>query len=476
MNMSEFMNKVFLTGILVIAAFFLFYRLSDLMVFIGDQGWFYLSARDMLLTGKIPLVGITASHTWLHQGALWTYVLAIALWISHFNPVSGAYLTAGLGLITVWLVYKVGSEMFSTRVGLLAALFYATSPLIIFQARMAYHLSPIPFLTVLLLYAVYKWIRGSPYGLPIIFFLLGLLYNFELSNFTLVLLVLLLLLYGLWKKTSWAKTLFNKKILLLTITAGIIPMLPMIIYDTNHGYPQTFKFMLWIGYKVATVFGFPKVHPDAPAETYQTMLPYASMLVRQIFFLGNQIVSWLVLFASSLCVFYVTYIHIHKRNFLHAYSLLILFLIIPVLGYIVSKTNSESYVVVLFPIFALMIGILVDFLMTIRLMKWISLIVFLALITSNGYLLYTSNFLMGKYGYGPTMQQRLQVAKQIVTVAHGRKYNLIGRGPGSKFASFTMNTAYLTWWLGNGPSANPQRLKFTVAETSEKISVRVWNQ
>ena len=76
------------------------------MNFIGDQGWFYISARDILLTGKIPLVGITSSHIWLHQGPYWTYMLAIMLFLFHFNPVSGAYLTAVIGLLTVFLIYR----------------------------------------------------------------------------------------------------------------------------------------------------------------------------------------------------------------------------------------------------------------------------------------------------------------------------------------------------------------------------------
>src|SRR5260221_5098084 len=57
--------------ILVITVFLLFYRLSDLMPFIGDQGWFYMSARDMVLYRQMPLVGITSSHVWLHQGPYW---------------------------------------------------------------------------------------------------------------------------------------------------------------------------------------------------------------------------------------------------------------------------------------------------------------------------------------------------------------------------------------------------------------------
>jgi len=78
------------------------YNLSQNMTFIGDQGWFYLSARDLLISHQIPLVGITSSHTWLHQGPLWTYMLAMVLFISKFNPVSGAYLTILFGLATVF--------------------------------------------------------------------------------------------------------------------------------------------------------------------------------------------------------------------------------------------------------------------------------------------------------------------------------------------------------------------------------------
>lgn len=65
-----------LIAILIIGAFLRFDRLPQLVAFIGDQGWFYLSARDVLLSGNIPLVGITSSHTWLHQGPRWTYLLA----------------------------------------------------------------------------------------------------------------------------------------------------------------------------------------------------------------------------------------------------------------------------------------------------------------------------------------------------------------------------------------------------------------
>ena len=58
-NSSMLKLKILLpVCIIIFSAIVLLYRLSDLMPFIGDQGWFYLSARNMLVHGNIPLVGI----------------------------------------------------------------------------------------------------------------------------------------------------------------------------------------------------------------------------------------------------------------------------------------------------------------------------------------------------------------------------------------------------------------------------------
>src|SRR6185369_794671 len=81
-----------LLAILFAALVIRLYYIEQSMQFIGDQGWFYISARDIVLKREIPLVGIVSSHPWLHQGAFWTYLLAPVLWLAHFNPVSGAYL------------------------------------------------------------------------------------------------------------------------------------------------------------------------------------------------------------------------------------------------------------------------------------------------------------------------------------------------------------------------------------------------
>src|SRR3989344_6467822 len=195
---------ILLTAILLVGFFLRIFKLSEFMVFIGDQGWFYISARDMLLTGKIPLVGITSSHTWLHQGPYWTYILVIIFKIFNFNPIAPAYFTAFLGALTIWLIYKVSKELFSEKIGLISAIIYATSPLIIANDRFAYHTSPIPFFTLIFIFSVYKWIKGNYVFFAPALISLGILYNFELATASLFGVLFIFLFYGIIRRKSLA--------------------------------------------------------------------------------------------------------------------------------------------------------------------------------------------------------------------------------------------------------------------------------
>lgn len=460
-------NHLLIISIICIAAILLFYKITSLIPFIGDQGWFYISARNMLLTGQVPLVGITSSHIWLHQGPYWTYMLAGALWVSHFNPVSGAFLTATLGLFTVWLIFKIGSEMFSQKIGLISALLYATSPAIIINSRMAYHTAPISLLTLLLFYALYKWINGYRYGLPIIIVLFALLYNFETATFMLVPVFVLLLIYGFFKKTTWVKDILNPKMLLLSLVGWVIVMIPMLLYDVHHGFPQTLKFDEWLVYKIATVFGFPQLHPDAQTETLQSMFPFATARLQEIIFINNSIISWLILLVSGLNLIFINKKLFKKHNYLQPYSLLLLFFIIPTIGYIIEKTNSGAYIILFFPSIIFMLALVFDNLMNIRKLFIPAIIILFIYVFCNIFALFQTNYLTNTNPL--TLSKRIGIVKQMIQESHGKAYNLEGKGNSSQYISFTTGYEYLAWWMGDGPSQIKQPLRFYIQETPTNI-------
>ncbi len=446
---------------LVLGIFLRTYRIQETMEFIGDQGWFYLSARNMLMTGKIPLVGIPSSHPWLHQGALWTYLLAGSLWLFHFNPLGGAYLTVFIDTITIFLFYKFGSEMFSQKLGLIAALLYAISPLTVLYARMPYHTSLIPFFTVLLIYFLYKWVGGNKYYFPLIIADLAILYNFELATALLGIAVCIVFLYGLFTRQKWIREVPNLELLFLSILAFVVPMLPMLIYDSSHGFVQTLGFLAWLGYKTLLLLGLLPANTTAhiPAGT---MIKFASEQYTRFIFPYSSYVAFVILLLST-CLFFI---RIKNKPSKRGLVIIGIVNIVTVVGLFASNIPSGAYIPMLVPGFILLTSFFFSEIINHSFLKYPVVLALACIVLFNSYYLY--NYL----SKGDVFRKRLQAAQYILKNSQGTEYNIIGEGPASQFASFTMNYEYLTWWLGHGPSENKQPLRFVISETRGNINVR----
>ena len=446
---------------IVVGLFLRFYNLSNNMQFIGDQGWFYLSARDLLISGKIPLVGITSSHLWLHQGPLWTYMLSFMLFVFNFNPLSGTYLTAILGVATVFLIYKIGNELFSKNVGIFAAFLYAASPLVVFYDRIPFDPSPIPLFTVLLFYSLVKWLKGNINYFPLILFFIAILYNLELATFTLFFPFVFILVYGFYKKRIWAKSVLDKKIITYSILLGLIPMLPVIFYDFSNGFKQTIVFFAWTLYKPFSFLVNP-VHVNF-IHNQLTLFNFLVNNVQQIVFPFNSLIAFMIFISAFLFLTY-TFVKKQNRTLLNPKLLLLLFLIVSVGGIIINQVPSGAYLPVSFPFIIFTLAVFAEFIFSIKTLKFLAFFLFLIILLLNIKLSIlnssTNDF-----------KSRLEAVNKIISLTKGEKYNLIGIGPGSQFASFTMNYEYLLWWKGYAPSKHEEKTKITISEGNSGIIV-----
>lgn len=450
--------SILLALIIVLGFFLRIFNLQQGMVFIGDQGWFYLSARDVFLYGKIPLVGIASSHTWIHQGALWTYLLVPALYIFRFNPVSGAYLSAIIDILAIGLFYKIGSDFFSKRIGLISSLIYATSPLVIMNSRMPYHTSPIPFCMLFLMFVLLKWIDGNRIYFPMVLFTMSILYNFELATVVFWPVIMYLLLFGYFKKKQWA--LMSKKFILISIVALLAPMTPIILYDFYNGYAQTLKYAAWFIYKGAQFIGF--FHPNTADHTYIQVVNFFLESYSKLIFISSFYISLFLLIISFGYVFREAIAH--KK--LTSLTIVIGIIIIGILGFLLSKTPSAAYLPMLFPG---LIIVLVLFLDKLFLKSRIIFFILLFFIISLNTLFFIRNVINN----GSDLKIRIKTAHKILQLAGTRGYNLKTLGPGSEFKSSTMNYEYLTWWLGHGPSNKDEKLKLYVSEPSGTIRAEI---
>ncbi len=456
-------SHMLLSVILIFSVFLRIYNLDKLMVFIGDQGWFYLSARDALLTGKIPLVGITASHTWLHQGPFWTYILIFTFWIFNFNPISPAYFTAILGTLSVWLVYKVAGEFFSKRIGIIAAALYAASPLVIINSRMPYHTAPIPFFTLLFMYSVYKWVKGNVNFFPLTLFFLGVLYNFELATTILWAVLIAILIYGLKMKRDWATKVINKKIISMSVLLLLLPMLPVIIYDLTHGFLQTAVFAFWIFYQ-GIKFISSLLSNSGQVGVFANMFLFFSTFYTRLIFIGNGIIA-AIIFVISIGYFLTDFyrkLRIKKISF--PYVFILLMLAVPFIGFLINKTPSEAYLPILFPPVIIVTSLVFD--KALNYNRVLSLGALLLIVFLNSYFLLSENFFAN-----PTFSQRADAVNKIIKLTSAKQYNLLGKGIGSKFESFTMNYEFLLWLKKHPPIQTPSQFKVFVEETPKGITI-----
>lgn len=460
-------GNLLLLIILSLSAFLNLYQIGERMIFIGDQGWFYLSARDMLIEGQIPLVGIASSHPWLHQGPLWTYLLALILWIFNYNPLSGGYFTALLGVVTVLIVYKLGKDLFSKRVGLISALLYSTSPLVVIASQMPYHTSLIPLFTLFFFLSLYKFVRGSGIFFPLSILSLSILYNFELATVILWFILFTILAYGIWKKTDWINKIFNKKILIYSFLAFLIPMAPIIIYDFNNNFPQTLKFIAWISYRILSFFGIINVHEERFLIIPGSMFTFSFHYYQNLIFAKSNVISFILLIFSLLILFFNILNFFRKKTYETGQMFLALWIIIPLAGYFINKTPSGAYLPIFFPAFIYLLAFSFDKIMKTKALFIISALLILFIVLMNIHFITFSDDSISKSDF----PKRIAIAEEIVNEAGSRSYNIIGTGDGSQFESFTMNYEYLTWWLGHPPSKSPQKLKFIIQEDEKGVSL-----
>jgi len=449
-------DQLFLTIILILGSFLRLFRLNDLMVLIGDFGWFYLSARNLILTHTIPFVGITSSHPWLHQGPFWTYIVAVLFVLFHFNPLAPAYFTAILDIFTLYFLYKFGSEMFGKIIGLICAFLYSTSPLAVFDSRLPYHTSPIPFFVVFFLYCLYKWVSGNAKYFPFTIFFLAVLYNFELATAILWFPVIIVVFFGILKKKEYMRKVLNKKILFYSLAALFFPMISMIFYDFNHGFPQTLKFAAWLGYRVLKLFGYQYHQIIVPESSLSQFMNFISSQVQPLIFSPSNFVSFMLL-ALGFIFLLKKIFTVKNKNQINGYNLLTVSTIVSVTIFILGKTPSDAYIPIFFPMIFFTTACFFGYLIERKNKKilGITILIFVGLV--NVYVFLSKNY----FSQGTEYNAKIMTVNAVLTNSHGQPFQLASGGYFATIATGIDDYKYLLWWKG-GIINNNSRLKYTI--------------
>jgi len=234
--------------ILLIAAFFRIYNISDYLTFLGDEGRDVTVVRG-ILHGDFVFLGPRASAGDFFTGPIYYYMMAPFLFLSNYHPVGPAIMIALFSIATCYLIYRFGSEWFGSKAGLIAAALYAIAPLVIQYSRSSWNPNPMPFFTLLIMYLLYRSVQKPT---AIKFLVIGVLYGiaFQLHYIQVFVGIIigsfvLISNYMISKKGLIIRVLKQYAMIVVGFAIGLSPFLA---FEIKNGFPNIrtiFKFIVF---------------------------------------------------------------------------------------------------------------------------------------------------------------------------------------------------------------------------------------
>jgi hypothetical protein len=374
-------HKWLILSLLGIGFFLRLFKLQQLFYFSMDEAYVAFRAWGLFVLKRPFLIG-AAGPLQFHLPPYFFYLSSILLTPFNFNPVGWGVWAALLGLLTIYLLYRLTDVLTNRSTGLIAATLYSTSFTAIFFDRHYWPLNLNPLYLVITLILLIKLKSQSfwPYlGLATI---LVMAITSDPSNIPLVLVVISYFIIN-------QKQLNHRFQYLSLISAIVFFFTPLVVFDLRHNWQnllsisnlftntsqlnfslQNFTNALLLLPRSLARFWYSPQTNITNLHTY--CIPHAS--ARQ-----QHLPLILVLLAAGLLFWLITKNLRSKQPILRITSLLLIYYLIGIsiyaaLGYSVF----DHYFSGLLPIFALLTALIIN-----RLPKTIGLLALTTLICSN---------------------------------------------------------------------------------------------
>lgn len=217
--------------ILLAGLFLRAFKPFEFFMYSHDQdlaGWF---VKDVLVNHHIRLVGQETSSQGVYIGPLYYYLQIPFYLLSGMDPAGPLLLSIILGICAVFSFYFVFSKIFDKRIGLISALIYSLSLLIIFTDREVAPTMPVMLWTVWFFYSIWLLVKGQQKSYLLIGALFGVVWNFNLALAILSPIVVLAQIFS--------KKKINFKYLGIGILLFGLLMAPYFVFEVRHGFGQT---------------------------------------------------------------------------------------------------------------------------------------------------------------------------------------------------------------------------------------------
>lgn len=391
--LKNFINKNWLIIIILfVGAICRLYKIDQYLTFLGDEGRDVIIVRNLLVHADPILIGPGTSIGGMYLGPLYYYLIAIPLFFANFSPVGPAIFVALLGIVTIWLIWKVGSEWFGKTAGYISAILFAISPTVIVYSRSSWNPNIMPFFALLSIYSIWQVYKFKKYNW---LYVTAISFAFVLQSHYLGLLIApVIAIYWWFSKTPNRYTL---------IAIGLFSLLmsPLLIFDLRHDYMNSRALYKFLTVRQETVSIRPWTSLGKIPAIFTDI--NSSLLTAK----NINIAKWLSVFFVGLLIYF------RKKLTPHFY-LLITWIGFGLIGLGLYKQHIyDHYYGFLFPVVFLFSGFLIA-----KLNKYLVFIITLVLVVIN----LQKNPLL--FHPNKQMQRSINVANLVLEKDNDKPFNL----------------------------------------------------
>lgn len=421
----------------LLAGLFRFFRLRQNLFFEGELGHNYLAIKNIIASSSFPLTGPPTSHEWLSFGPLFYWIFGPILALGGYHPIVGALFFGLIGSLVPVLHYYFVKKYISSTAATYSSLLLIASPYLLLITRQSRFFSLVLPLTYCMLYAFFDRKKFSPTKrLVATAFLLGVILNFHLSP---VILIPPLLL-NIYKD----RKLYPKDSFLKALLAFLVPHVPLIVADMQHGFTMLRQVILWFPYRVA---GFVGLYPKNTVDSSTALQNIQAIhdFISGSFFKAPFIFGALFILGLGYCVYKATReASTKKRSF---YLQLHIFFLGGLMGIFIHGKPPYHYFLPLTPFVFIYAGIAIHYVEKNQKHLFLLKLGIVLLLLINGY----RSLSTIPHDTVPFSQQE-EIARAIVQSADGKPFALKRTGPDDQFeGDFAQNYRYLLWYYGNEP-------------------------
>lgn len=225
--------NIWILIILFIGLIFRLYISSENnFIFNMDNARDMVDVREMVVLGKLRLIGQTTAIDGVYYGPLWYYMLSVPFILSGGNPYASILLEIfmwGLGgYFLLWLTNKFYGKLATLAVGCI----WVASNFILLGSQYAFNPNPILFLTPVFIFCLWKFMDSGKWIFNIFaWFLAGAFLQFEVAvGLFMPLIIILTLVFS--KKFAY----FKEKKFYLGPLILFLTLLPQIIFELRHNF------------------------------------------------------------------------------------------------------------------------------------------------------------------------------------------------------------------------------------------------